>query len=154
VIPERPSVQIVAPKGNAVRVECIGPRQGVVQGHIEHHCHGDAADDVEHTANGEMGRDGSAPIREGKDREENTTNSGSEKTVKNHGLITVTLISCIAAMPCSGCRRPSAFMMNVENAKKMPATKALPRAEKRIMTFTNVLLIAGSSRRRALYVGF
>ena len=48
------------------------------------------------------------------------------KAARNDGLITTTLIDCIAAMPSEAGRRDRAFITKLENAKKMPPTKADP----------------------------
>ena len=49
-------------------------------------------------------------------------------TDRKTGLITTTLIDCIAEMPAACGRRPSAPMTKVENAKKIPATSPEPSA--------------------------
>jgi len=53
-----------------------------------------------------------------------------KKAVKNHGFSTVTLIACIARMPSPGLRRANACITNVENVKKMPATRPVPRMDR------------------------
>src|SRR5262245_4167139 len=47
---------------------------------------------------------------------------------KNTGFNTVTLMDCMAEMPPSGGRRPSALTMKAEKAKKIPATSPAPSA--------------------------
>ena len=39
----------------------------------------------------------------------------------NTGVTAMTLIDCIAAIPCAGCRRPSALMTKLEKEKRAPA---------------------------------
>src|SRR5262249_54414332 len=50
-------------------------------------------------------------------------------TAMNTGVTATTLIEFIAAIPCDGERRASAFITNDENPKKTPAFKPHPRAE-------------------------
>src|SRR5262245_15928262 len=52
----------------------------------------------------------------------------------NTGVTATTLIEFIAAMPCDGERRASAFITNDENAKKTPAFRPHPKAEAKVTT--------------------
>ena len=60
--------------------------------------------------------------------------AGPKNAVMNNGLITATLMDCMAAIPCAGGSRPSAFIMKAEKAKKIPPTNPQPSAEMRVRT--------------------
>ena len=51
------------------------------------------------------------------------------KHARNKGLMTTTLIDCIAAIPCAAGSRPRAPMTKVEKAKKMPPIRPEPSAD-------------------------
>src|SRR5688572_1851021 len=55
-------------------------------------------------------------------------------TSMNHGLMTVRLMDCMAAIPSPCGMRASAFMMKVEKAKNTPAIKAQPSAVSSVRT--------------------
>jgi hypothetical protein len=55
-----------------------------------------------------------------------------KKTAKNSGFSTTTLMDCMAEMPPAGERRPRALMMKAEKAKKIPATRLAPRADRNV----------------------
>ena len=55
-----------------------------------------------------------------------------KRTAMKAGVGAAALIACMAAMACGAGRRSRAFMMNAENAKKIPATTPQPRAAKNV----------------------
>ena len=72
----------------------------------------------------------------------------------NQRLMTITLIDCMAAMPCGGGRFPRAFITNVEKAKKTPDTAVIAELIATASIFQRKLLMpsaraASSSSRIA-----
>src|SRR5262245_48969559 len=64
--------------------------------------------------------------------------------VINNGLITTTLMDCMAAMPCAAGRRARAFITKDEKAKKTPAINPQPSAEKSVKAKSNLSIILNS----------
>ena len=65
------------------------------------------------------------------------------KTPRNIGFSTAIFMDFIAAMPCGGERAASAFITNVENAKKTPPMSPQPSADNRVKTKNNLFVIIG-----------
>src|SRR5262245_16283079 len=63
------------------------------------------------------------------------------KAAINNGLITTTLMDCMAAMPCAAGRRARAFITKDEKAKKTPAINPQPSAEKSVKAKSNLSII-------------
>src|SRR5262245_29468459 len=61
----------------------------------------------------------------------------------NNGLMTVTLMDCMAAMPCAAGRRARAFITKEEKAKKTPPINPQPSAEKSVKAKSNLSIILG-----------
>lgn len=65
------------------------------------------------------------------------------KSPRNIGFIAAIFMDFIAAMPCGGERAASAFITNVENAKKTPPMSPQPSADNRVKVKSNLLVIIG-----------
>jgi hypothetical protein len=63
---------------------------------------------------------------------------------RNSGLITTTLIDCIAAMPGAAGRRARALITQAEKAKKNPLISPQPRAETNVSTNSRRSIIASA----------
>jgi len=65
------------------------------------------------------------------------------KNPRNIGFSTAIFMDFIAAMPCGGERAASAFITNVENAKKTPPTSPQPSADNSVKTKNILSVIIG-----------
>lgn len=86
----------------------------------------------------------------------NREETGSAKQAKavpisatmNSGLITTTLMDCMAAIPCAGDKRVRAFIMKTENAKKTPAINPQPRADTSVRAVSKFSIIWQTTETR------
>src|ERR1700736_2628691 len=67
--------------------------------------------------------------------------AGPKKAPMNHGLMTETLMDCMAAMPVGGEMRASALMTKEEKAKKIPAARPQLRATRNVKARSNRTII-------------
>src|SRR5262245_57090034 len=59
----------------------------------------------------------------------------------NNGLMTTTLMDCMAAMPCAAGRRARAFITKDEKAKKTPPISPQPSVERSVKARSNLSII-------------
>src|SRR4030095_9438582 len=64
-----------------------------------------------------------------------------KKTAKNAGLITATLMDCMAAIPCAGEKRASAFITDAEKAKNTPPISPQPSPDANVRMEINLSII-------------
>jgi len=64
-----------------------------------------------------------------------------KKASMNPGLTTVTLMDCMAAIPCAGERRASAFITNAEKAKNTPPITPQPSPDENVRMEINLSII-------------
>ena len=82
-----------------------------------------------------VGQRADRPHREAQ-AQDTAPNSGAMKP----GLITVTLMACMAAMPSASGLRPSAAITKFEKAKNAPPTSPHARAVTRVVAVTRSLI--------------
>ena len=126
MVPHRPPVQGMLPHFTGALV-CSGHGgQPVVQGDIPEHGDEDGAHEVKERPAQKEGRRGTTPARQNEPPATSDGTAVAKNAPRNEGLITTTLIDCIAPIPSAEGTSARAFIMKLENAKHTLPTKVEP----------------------------
>jgi len=106
----------------------FGSGKCIVERYVENHRHSHCADKVQHRADQQQDSCSALLLTDGVQCEDYDETAVPRNSKRKIGLMMVTLISCIAAMPCSGGSRVKAFITEFEKAKGSPAMRPDPTA--------------------------
>jgi hypothetical protein len=100
--------------------------QLVVQGNVSEHGDEDGAHQVKQRPPKKKDAEGRPQPAKASPPATRDSTAVPKNAPRNEGLITTTLIDCIAPIPSAAGTSARAFIMKLENAKKIPPTKAEP----------------------------